>query len=92
MKAAITELSETRRRLDVELPGPDVDAAISRLAKEYRRRAKVPGFRPGKVPIHIVRQRFKDDILRDAARDLVPGPRGTLSILGCNTFRVTQPN
>ena len=73
MKAAITELSETRRRLDVELPGPDVDAAISRLATEYRRRAKVPGFRPGKVPIHIVRQRFKDDILRDAARDLVPG-------------------
>jgi len=72
MKAAITELSETRRRLDVEVPAPEVDATIGRLAEQYRRRAKVPGFRPGKVPVHVVRQRFKDDILRDAARDIVP--------------------
>ena len=72
MKAAITELSETRRRLDVEIPAPDVDATIGRLAEQYRRRAKVSGFRPGKVPVHIVRQRFKDDILRDAAHDIVP--------------------
>ena len=72
MKAAITELSETRRRVDVEIPAPDVDATIGRLAEQYRRRARVPGFRPGKVPIHVVRQRFKDDILRDAARDIVP--------------------
>ena len=73
MKAAITELSEIRRRLDVELPAPEVDAAIGRLAEQYRRRVKVPGFRPGKVPVRIAWQRFKDDILRDAARDLVPG-------------------
>ena len=72
MKAAITELSETRRRLDVEIPAPVVDATIGRLAEQYRQRAKVPGFRPGKVPVHIVRQRFKDDILRDAAHDIVP--------------------
>ena len=72
MKAAITELSETRRRLDVEIPAPVVDATIGRLAEQYRQRAKLPGFRPGKVPVHIVRQRFKDDILRDAAHDIVP--------------------
>ena len=72
MKAAITELSETRRRLDVEIPAPVVDATIGRLAEQYRQRAKVPGFRPGQVPVHIVRQRFKDDILRDAAHDIVP--------------------
>jgi trigger factor len=72
MKAAITELSETRRRLDVEILAPDVDAAISRLASQYSRRAKVPGFRPGKVPVRIVRQHFKDDILHDVAHDLVP--------------------
>ena len=73
MKAAIIELSETRRRLDVEIPALEVDAAIGRLAEQYRRRARVPGFRPGKVPVHIARKRFKDDILHDVARDLVPG-------------------
>ena len=72
MKAAITELSETRRRLDVEILAPDVDAAIGRFAARYRRRAKVPGFRPGKVPLRIVRQHFKDDILHEVAHDLVP--------------------
>ena len=73
MKAAITELSEARRRLEVEIPTPEVDAAIARLAERYRRRAKVPGFRQGKVPVRIVRQRFKDDILHDVAQDLVAG-------------------
>ncbi len=72
MKSGITELSETRRRLDVEIPADDVDAAIDRLARRHRGRARVPGFRPGKVPMRIVRQRFKEDILHDAASDLVP--------------------
>lgn len=72
MKSGITELSETRRRLDVEIPAADVDAAIDRLARRRRGRARVPGFRPGKVPMRVVRQRFKEDILHDAANDLVP--------------------
>ena len=72
MKSGITELSETRRRLDVEIPAADVDAAIDRLTRRHRGRARMPGFRPGKAPLRVVRQRFKEDILRDAAGDLVP--------------------
>ena len=72
MKAGITELSETRRRLDVEVPATEVDAAIDRLTRRHRGRARLPGFRPGKAPMHIVKQRFREDILHDAASDLVP--------------------
>ncbi|MDA1094412.1 MAG: trigger factor [Acidobacteria bacterium] len=72
MKAEITELSETRKRLDVEIPVERVDEALGRLARRYARRAKVPGFRPGKVPVGIVRQRFQQDLLHDVAHDLVP--------------------
>lgn len=72
MKVGITELSETRRRLDVEIPAPEVDAAIDRLTRRRRGRVRIPGFRPGRAPLRIVRQRFKEDILRDAANDLVP--------------------
>jgi trigger factor len=72
MGAAITELSETRRRLDVEIPAVEVDAAIDRVARRHSRRAKVPGFRTGKVPVRIVLQRFKEDILQDVAHDLIP--------------------
>ena len=72
MKAAITTLSETRKRLEVQIPPEQVDASIDKIAQRHQRRAKVPGFRPGKVPIHIVRQRFKQDILHAVADDLVP--------------------
>ena len=72
MKAGITELSETRRRLDVEIPAGEVDAAIDRLARRRRGSVRIPGFRPGRAPLRVVRQRFKEDILRDAANDLVP--------------------
>lgn len=72
MKAAITGLSETRKRLDVEIPAEQVDESLDRLARRYGRRAKVSGFRPGKAPVRIIRQRFKQDLLHDVAHDLVP--------------------
>ncbi|MEE2636911.1 MAG: trigger factor [Acidobacteriota bacterium] len=72
MKAGISELSEIKKRLDVEIPADTVDAAIDRMARQHGRRARVSGFRPGKVPMRVVRQRFKQDILHDVAHDLVP--------------------
>ena len=72
MKAAITGLSETRKRLDVEIPAVQVDESLDRLAQRYGRKAKVSGFRPGKAPLRIIRQRFKQDLLHDVAHDLVP--------------------
>jgi len=72
MKVDVTHINETRKRLDVEIPAAEVDAAIDRLAQTHSRRAKVPGFRPGKVPVGVVRKRFMQDILHDVAHDLVP--------------------
>ena len=72
MKSGITELSETRRRLDVEIPAAEVDAVIDKLTRGRRGRARLPGFRPGKAPLSLVLQRFKDEILHEAANDLVP--------------------
>ena len=72
MKSGITELSGTRRRLDVEIPAAEVDAVLDKLTRRRRGRARLPGFRPGKAPLSIVRQRFKEEILHDAANDLVP--------------------
>ena len=72
MKPAITTLSETRKRLEIQIPAEKVDSTFNRLVQSHQRRVKLPGFRPGKVPVHIVRQRFKEDILRAVADDLVP--------------------
>ena len=72
MKAELVDVNETRKNLSVEIPSEVVDAEIERIARDYSRKARIPGFRPGKVPSRVVRQRFKDQILHDVAHDLVP--------------------
>lgn len=72
MKAELVDVNETRKSLSVEIPSEVVDAEIERVARDYSRKARIPGFRPGKVPARVVRQRYKDQILHDIAHDLVP--------------------
>ena len=72
MKAEFVDVSETRKRLHIEIPGDVVNAEIDRVTARVGRSARVPGFRPGKVPTKVVWQRYKDDILHDVAHHLVP--------------------
>jgi trigger factor len=72
MKVEFADVNETRKRLTIEIPSATVDAEVDRLVARLGRSAKVPGFRPGKVPPRVVWQRFKDEILHDVAHDLVP--------------------
>jgi trigger factor len=72
MKTEFVDVNDTRKNLVVEIPSEVVDAEIDRLARMYSRTAKVPGFRPGKVPARLVKQRFREQILHDVAHDLIP--------------------
>ena len=49
-----------------------VDAGINKVARDYSRQARIPGFRPGKVPATIVKQRFREQILHDVSHTLIP--------------------
>jgi trigger factor len=72
MKTEFIDLSDTRKNLVVEIPSTVVDAEIDKIAKDYSKAARIPGFRPGKVPPKVVRQRFRDQILHDVAHGLIP--------------------
>ncbi len=72
MKVEFVDVNETRKRLLVEIPSETVDAEFDRVTAQLARTAKVPGFRPGKVPPGVIRQRYKDDILHEVAHALVP--------------------
>ena len=72
MKVELKELSQTRKNLLVEIPGAVVVNEIDRLSEKYRRSVKIPGFRPGRAPLSIVRQRLRDKILQDVAQNLIP--------------------
>jgi trigger factor len=72
MKTEFIDVSDTQKNLVVEIPSTIVDAEIDKVARDYSRAARVPGFRPGKVPAKVVRQRFRDQILHDVAHGLIP--------------------
>src|SRR5260221_12499482 len=61
-----------RRELELEIPAEDVQKAVARVAKEFARVARVPGFRPGKAPVTLIRRRFADDIKSEVLQSLVP--------------------
>jgi len=61
-----------RRELELEIPAEEVSKASERVAKEISRVAKVPGFRPGKAPLSLIKRRFADDIKGEVLQSLVP--------------------
>src|SRR3954467_12575286 len=72
MKTEFIDVSDTQKNLVVEIPSTIVDAEIDKVARDYSKAARIPGFRPGKVPAKIVRQRFRDHILPEGAPGLIP--------------------
>lgn len=72
MKTEFVDVNETRKNVRVEIPTDVVNAEIDRIARDYSRKARVPGFRPGKAPARVIKQRFKEQILHDVAHDLIP--------------------
>ena len=71
MTVEIVDVSGCKKDLLVEVPQEQVDQEIERLAQEYARRVKVPGFRPGKIPLSIIKQRFADELRTEATQDLI---------------------
>jgi len=57
--------------LEVTIPPDNVKAAEERATKVYQQRARLPGFRQGKVPAAVVRKKFADDIRQETLRELV---------------------
>jgi trigger factor len=61
-----------RRELDLEIPAEEVTKATEKVAKDFAKIARVPGFRPGKAPISLIKRRFADNIKGEVLQTLVP--------------------
>jgi trigger factor len=71
LKVDYVEETSVRKALAFEVESERVQEEIDARAKELARRVKLPGFRPGKVPLEVVKKRFKDEILGEAAEAIV---------------------
>jgi trigger factor len=61
-----------KREISVEIPADVVAKEQETLVRQYSKQARIPGFRKGKVPASMVRNRFSSEITSDVVEHLVP--------------------
>jgi len=71
LKVEYNEETSVRKSLAFEIEAEVVDREIAARAQHYARRVKIPGFRPGKIPPDVIKQRFRQQVLEDVAEKLV---------------------
>jgi trigger factor len=70
VKTTVTELADSRVRLQVQVPAEELEGRLERKANQLARELKLPGFRRGKVPAPLVIQRIgREVVLEEAVRD-----------------------
>lgn len=60
------------REIEVEVPAEVVERETESLVEKFQKMARLPGFRRGKVPATVVRQRFAEDLKSEVVEALVP--------------------
>jgi trigger factor len=78
------------RELVIDVPADEVAAAYRKVAANYRKYAKIPGFRAGKVPESIIRRRFAAEIRKEVIDSLLP-ERFNKAVNELNIRPVGQP-
>jgi trigger factor len=60
------------REVEVEAPAEEVDKAFRSVLKKYQKLARIPGFRPGKVPETVLRNRFGSSLREEVVEAVLP--------------------
>ncbi len=72
MKLDIEEVSEIKRIFKVEVPTEVISKEFSDAYEALKKRARIPGFRPGKAPVSLLEKRFGKEVEEDIIKKLVP--------------------
>ena len=71
MKVEYVEETSVRKALAFEIEAEVVEKEIEARARDYARKVKLPGFRPGKTPPEVIKKRFRAQVLEDVAEAVV---------------------
>jgi len=71
MEVKVEKISPARCKLEVTIPKEKVDAEIGSLYRMMQKKAKIKGFRPGKVPMSVVKSLYRNEILNQALSNLI---------------------
>ncbi len=71
MQVSVEDINSVKKTLHIEIPEADVVRELDKAYNELKKKAKVKGFRPGKVPRSVVVRLFKKDVHADVTSKLI---------------------
>ena len=71
MKANVEEISSIKKKVSIEIPEDQVTQEVESFYKDLGKKAKIKGFRPGKVPRNILERYFKDYVKAEVIQKLI---------------------
>jgi len=72
MKITVEEMEPCKKQFIVEIPKEEVDKEFKEIYDEIQKKTILPGFRPGKAPISLLRIRFKEYVKGEVLDKLMP--------------------
>lgn len=73
MQVSMEKTGDLGRRLTVDLPAEQIDDKVSGRLAELRGQVRLKGFRPGKVPLNVIRQRYGAQIRQEVMQEAMQG-------------------
>ncbi|WP_070887478.1 trigger factor [Pseudomonas sp. D1-3] len=71
MQVSVESTSALERRMSITVPAERIETQVNKRLQQTAQKAKIPGFRPGKVPMSVIRQRFEADARQEAVGDVI---------------------
>ena len=71
MRVSVETTSGLERRLTVGVPADRVESVVNQRLQEAARNARLPGFRPGKVPMKVMKQRFGAGVRQEVLGEVI---------------------
>ena len=71
MQVSVEKTGDLERRMTVQVPAENIDSKVSGRLDELRRQVRLKGFRPGRVPMNIIRQRYGDQVREEVLQQIM---------------------
>lgn len=71
MQVSVEQSGNLERKLTISVPAERVESEVDRQLQRLSKKVKVPGFRPGKIPMKIMRSRYQGQVMQDVIGDLI---------------------
>jgi trigger factor len=71
MQVSVEQSGNIERKMTITLPAERVDSEVTKQLQRLSKKVKVPGFRPGKVPMKIMKSRYLGQVMQDVIGDLI---------------------